>query len=86
MLCVTDEVGAEINIIDEVEAEIGMLHVTDEVAVGNTSLEPPGHIFHITMQPLLKATSQTCSRTSTPLLHLQNSSGVIHISVRNFSR
>ena len=85
MLCVTDEVGAEINIIDEVEAEIGMLHVTDEVAVGNTSLEPPGHIFHITMQPL-EATSQTRSRTSTPLLHLQNSSGVMHISVRNFSR
>ena len=63
----------------------GGVSVTDEVAVGNTSLEPPGHIFHISMQPLEFA-SHTRSITSTPLLHSQNSSGVMHISVRNFSR
>ena len=109
MLCVTDELGAGINITDELGAEFNMLHVTDELGAGidmlritdklgaeidmlcvtdegNTGLEPPGHIFHITMQPLLEVASETSSITSTPLLHLQNSSGVMHISVRNFSR
>ena len=89
MLRVTDELGAENNmlcVIDKLGAGIDMLYVIDEVVVGNTGLEPPGHIFHITMQPLFEVASETRSITSTPLLHLQNSSGVMYISVRNFSR